>query len=235
VFAVIQFPGSCDDRDMRFALKSALGVDARLVWHKQAELPPGTRGVLLPGGFSYGDYLRCGAMARFSPVMAAVRRFAESGGPVLGTCNGFQVLCEAGLLPGALLRNADLDFVCAWQHVRVEQAAPPFTARARAGQVLRIPIKHGEGRYAVAPEELARLEASGQVVLRYCEADGAVTPAANPNGSVGNVAGVRNAGGNVMGLMPHPEHAVEELTGGTDGLLILGSLVDAASAAGGRR
>ena len=235
MFAVIQFPGSCDDRDMRFALKSALGVDARLVWHKQAELPAGTRGVLLPGGFSYGDYLRCGAMARFSPVMAAVRRFAESGGPVLGTCTGFQVLCEAGLLPGALLRNADLDFVCAWQHVRVEQAAPPFTARARVGQVLRIPIKHGEGRYAVAPETLARLEASGQVVLRYCEADGAVTAAANPNGSVGNVAGVRNAGGNVMGLMPHPEHAVEELTGGTDGLLILGSLVDAARAAEGRR
>jgi len=235
VFAVIQFPGSNDDRDMRFALKSALGVDARLVWHKQAELPAGTRGVLLPGGFSYGDYLRCGAMARFSPVMAAVRRFADAGGPVLGTCNGFQVLCEAGLLPGALLRNRDLDFVCEWQHVRVEQAAPPFTSRARAGQVLRIPIKHGEGRYVVAADELQRLAASGQVVLRYCDADGAVTPAANPNGSAGNVAGVRNAAGNVMGLMPHPEHAVEALTGGCDGLLILGSLVDAVGGAEGRR
>lgn len=235
MFAVIQFPGSNDDRDMRFALKSALGADARLVWHKEAELPAGTRAVLLPGGFSYGDYLRCGAMARFSPVMAAVRRFADAGGPVLGTCNGFQVLCEAGLLPGALLRNRDLDFVCSWQFVRVEQAAAPFTSRARPGQVLRIPIKHGEGRYVASAEELARLEARGGVVLRYCAADGGVTPAANPNGSVGNIAGVRNAAGNVMGLMPHPEHAVEALTGGTDGLVILGSLFDAVGGAGGGR
>jgi len=235
VFAVIQFPGSNDDRDMRFALKSALGADARLVWHREAELPAGTQGVLLPGGFSYGDYLRCGAMARFSPVMGAVRRFADAGGPVLGTCNGFQVLCEAGLLPGALLRNRELDFVCCWQHVLVEQAAAPFTSRARAGQVLRIPIKHGEGRYVVAADELARLEARGGIVLRYCDADGAVTPAANPNGSVANVAGVRNEAGNVMGLMPHPEHAVETLTGGTDGLVILGSLLDSVGAAEGRR
>ena len=230
MFAVIQFPGSNDDRDMRFALKSALGADARLVWHKEAELPAGTRAVLLPGGFSYGDYLRCGAMARFSPVMAAVRRFADAGGPVLGTCNGFQVLCEAGLLPGALLRNRDLDFVCEWQHVRVEQAAAPFTSRARVGQVLRIPIKHGEGRYVADPATRARLEASGGVVLRYCDAGGAVTAAANPNGSLDNVAGVRNEAGNVMGLMPHPEHAVEALTGGEDGLVILGSLCDAVGA-----
>ena len=235
MLAVIQFPGSCDDRDMRFALKSALGADARLVWHREPELPAGTRGVLLPGGFSYGDYLRCGAMARFSPVMAAVRRFAEGGGPVLGICNGFQVLCEAGLLPGALLRNRDLDFVCAWQHLRVEQAAAPFTARAHVGQVLRIPIKHGEGRYVASPDELAQLEARGGVVLRYCDASGAVTPAANPNGSLANIAGVRNEAGNVMGLMPHPEHAVEELTGGSDGLVILGSLVDAVAAGEARR
>lgn len=235
MFAVIQFPGSNDDRDMRFALKSALGADARLVWHKEAELPAGTRAVLLPGGFSYGDYLRCGAMARFSPVMAAVRRFAEAGGPVLGTCNGFQVLCEAGLLPGALLRNRDLDFICEWQHVRVEQAAAPFTSRARAGQVLRIPIKHGEGRYVCAPEVLARLEATGGVVLRYCDPAGGATEAANPNGSIANVAGVRNEAGNVMGLMPHPEHAVEGLTGGEDGLVILGSLCDAVAAGGGLR
>jgi phosphoribosylformylglycinamidine synthase len=228
VFAVIQFPGSNDDRDLRFAVKSALGAEAQLVWHKDAELPAGTRAVLLPGGFSYGDYLRCGAMARFSPVMAAVQRFAEAGGPVLGTCNGFQVLCESGLLPGALLRNAALDFVCDLeQHVRVEVAAPPFTSRARVGQRLRIPIKHGEGRYVVEPAELARLEAAGQIVLRYCDAQGGVTTAANPNGSVGNVAGVRNAAGNVMGLMPHPEHAAEEgLPGGCDGLVILGSLLD---------
>lgn len=228
MFAVIQFPGSNDDRDMQLALKTALGVDARLVWHKEPELPAGTVAVLLPGGFSYGDYLRCGAMARFSPVMAAVRRFAEAGGPVLGTCNGFQILCEMGLLPGALLRNRDLDFVCDRVHVRVEQVAPPFTSRARPGQVLCIPIKHGEGRYVVDPDTLARLEARGQVVLRYCDADGTVSEAANPNGSIANIAGVRNEAGNVMGLMPHPEHAAEALTGGTDGLVILGSLVDAA-------
>jgi phosphoribosylformylglycinamidine synthase len=228
VFAVIQFPGSNDDRDMRFALKSVLGVRAELVWHKQGELPAGTRAVLLPGGFSYGDYLRCGAMARFSPVMAAVRRFTDAGGPLLGTCNGFQVLCESGLLPGALLRNQGLDYVCdPMARVRVEQAAAPFTSRARVGEVLRIPIRHGEGRYHAAPDELARLEASGQVVLRYCEPDGTVSARANPNGSLANVAGVRNRAGNVLGLMPHPERAVEALTGGTDGLAILGSLVDA--------
>jgi len=235
LFAVIQFPGSNDDRDMRFAMKSVLGVAAELVWHKNPELPPGTAGVLLPGGFSYGDYLRCGAMARFSPVMAAVRRFAEAGGPVLGTCNGFQVLCEAGLLPGALLRNRDLDFLCDWIHVRVEHAGAPFLSRARAGQVLRLPIKHGEGRYAIAADALAGLEAGGQVSLRYCTPAGAVDETANPNGSVGNIAGVRNAAGNVMGLMPHPEHAVEALTGGTDGLALLGSLVDAVTAAGRSR
>jgi len=232
VFAVIQFPGSNDDRDMCFALKSALAVEARLVWHKETALPRGTLAVLLPGGFSYGDYLRCGAMARFSPVMAAVCRFAEAGGAVLGTCNGFQVLCEAGLLPGALLRNQGLDFVCEWAHLRVEVAAPPFTSRAAPGAVLHIPIKHGEGRYQLEPGQLARLESAGQVVLRYCEADGTVSPRANPNGSVANVAGVRSAAGNVMGLMPHPEHAAETLTGGTDGLAILGSLVDAVAGAG---
>jgi phosphoribosylformylglycinamidine synthase len=226
VFAVLQFPGSNDDRDMVFAMKSVLGADARLVWHKDAELPAGTQCVLLPGGFSYGDYLRCGAMARFSPIMAAVTRFAAAGGPVLGTCNGFQVLCEAGLLPGALLRNRDLTFVCAPSHLRVERVAAPFTSRATLGQVLQIPIKHGEGRYHVTPEELARLEAANQVVLRYCTPDGDVADAANPNGSVGNVAAVCNAAGNVMGLMPHPEHAVEALTGSTDGRVILGSLID---------
>ena len=226
MFAVIQFPGSNDDRDTCFALKSALGAEARLVWHKDRELPPGTNGVLLPGGFSYGDYLRCGAMARFSPVMAAVRRFADAGGPVLGTCNGFQVLCEAGLLPGALLRNRGLDFVCDWVHVRVEQAAAPFTSRARPGQVLRLPVKHGEGRFFAEPEPLARLEAEGRIALRYCGSDGRPSPAANPNGSLADVAGIRNAAGNVFGLMPHPEHAAEALTGGTDGLVILGSLVD---------
>ncbi len=226
MFAVLQFPGSNDDRDMVFAMKSVLGADARLIWHKDAELPAGTKSVLLPGGFSYGDYLRCGAMARFSPIMTAVTRFAAAGGPVLGTCNGFQVLCEAGLLPGVLLRNRDLAFVCEPTHLRVEQVAAPFTSRAALAQVLQIPIKHGEGRYHVTPDELARLDAAGQVVLRYCTPEGDVTEAANPNGSVGNVAGVRNAAGNVMGLMPHPEHAVEALTGSLDGRAILGSLID---------
>ena len=231
MFAVIQFPGSNDDRDARFALKSALGAEASLVWHKDRELPPGTNGVLLPGGFSYGDYLRCGAMARFSPIMVAVRRFADAGGAVLGVCNGFQVLCESGLLPGALLRNAGLDFVCDWIHVRVERAAAPFTSRARPGQVLRLPVKHGDGRFFAAPDEIEALEASGRVVLRYCDPDGRSSDAANPNGSLGDIAGVCNAAGNVMGLMPHPEHAADALHGGVDGLVILGSLVDCARGA----
>ena len=227
MFAVVQFPGSNDDRDLRFAMKSVLGAPAELVWHKAAELPAGTRAVLLPGGFSYGDYLRCGAMARHSPVMAAVRRFADAGGVVLGVCNGFQVLCEAGLLPGALVRNRGLHFVCEFGHLRVERADPPFLSRARVGQLLRIPVKHGEGCYFAPPELLDRLESQGLVLLRYCDASGAVQESANPNGAVANVAGIRNERGNVMGLMPHPEHAVEASIGGTDGLAILGSLVDA--------
>ncbi len=226
MFAVVQFPGSNDDRDTLFALKAVLGAPADLVWHKATELPPDTRAVLLPGGFSYGDYLRCGAMARFSPVMAAVRRFADAGGPVLGTCNGFQILCEAGLLPGALLRNRDLHFVCEFAHLRVERCDTPFTSRARPGDVLRIPVKHGEGAYFAAPDLLEHLERNRQVVLRYCEPGGAMTGSANPNGSVANVAGVVNERGNVFGLMPHPEHAAEPALGGTDGHRILGSLVD---------
>ena len=230
MFAVVQFPGSNDDRDLRFAMKSVLGAPAELVWHKDGELPAGTRAVLLPGGFSYGDYLRCGAMARHSPVMAAVRRFADSGGIVLGVCNGFQVLCESGLLPGALVRNRGLHFVCEFGCVRVEKAAAPFLSRARVGQVLRIPVKHGEGCYFAPPELLASLEERGQVMLRYCDASGAVVESANPNGAVANIAGIRNERGNVMGLMPHPEHAVEASIGGTDGRVILGSLVDALGA-----
>ncbi len=230
MFAVVQFPGSNDDRDLRFALKSVLGAPAELVWHKSAELPAGTNAVLLPGGFSYGDYLRAGAMARHSPVMAAVRRFAEAGGPVLGVCNGFQVLCESGLLPGVLVRNRGLHFVCELVPVRVERAEPPFLSRARPGQVLRMPVKHGEGCYFAPPALLAGLEARGQVVLRYCEPGGAVVPSASPNGSVANIAAIQSERGNVMGLMPHPEHAVEPAIGGSDGLAILGSLVDALGA-----
>ena len=227
MFSVIQLPGSNDDRDMLFAMKSVLGCDATLVWHRSRELPADTAAVLLPGGFSYGDYLRAGAMASHSPVMAAVRRFAEAGGAVLGVCNGFQVLCESGLLPGVLVRNRGLHFVCERVRVRVERAEAPFLARARPGQVLCLPVKHGEGCYFAPPELLAGLEARGQVVLRYCDPGGAAVASANPNGSVGNVAGIRSERGNVMGLMPHPEHAVEPAIGGTDGLAILGSLVDA--------
>ena len=226
MLAVIQFPGSNDDRDMRFALKTVLGADAQLVWHRERELPPGTEAVFLPGGFSYGDYLRCGAMARFSPVMEAVVRFAGAGGPVLGTCNGFQILCEAGLLPGVLLRNRDLHFVCETVEVRVERTDTPFTSRARAGQVLRLPGKHGDGCVYADADTLAGLEARGQVVLRYV---------GNPNGSLRDVAGVVNERGNVMGLMPHPEHAVEDAIGGTDGRFLLGSLLDAVKQGGAAR
>ncbi len=227
MLAVVQFPGSNDDRDTRFALKSVLGARAELVWHQDAELPPQTRGVVCPGGFSYGDYLRCGAMAKYSPIMAAVRRFADAGGPVLGVCNGFQVLCESGLLPGALVRNQNLHFLCDFVHLRVEQALPPFFSRAREGQVLRMPVKHGEGAYFAAPDLLEELEREGGIALRYCDAEGRVDAASNPNGSFANVAGLRNARGNVLGLMPHPEHAVEAGLGGEDGRVLLGSLLDA--------
>jgi phosphoribosylformylglycinamidine synthase subunit PurQ / glutaminase len=227
LLSVIQLPGSNDDRDMRFAMKAVLGCDTRLVWHKDAELPSGTQAVLIPGGFSYGDYLRAGAMAAASPVMAAVKRFAEAGGPVLGVCNGFQILCESGLLPGVLIRNHHLHFVCDFVHVRVEQARAPFTSRVREGTVLRLPIKHGEGAYFADAPTLDALEERGQVLLRYCDAHGNVGTESNPNGALREIAGLSNPRGNVFGMMPHPEHAVEAAIGGTDGLAILGSLADA--------
>jgi phosphoribosylformylglycinamidine synthase len=218
--AVVTFPGSNDDRDAVLALER-LGADSRAVWHAERELPSNTTAVVLPGGFSYGDYLRCGAIARFAPLMEAVAEFARDGGLVLGICNGFQVLCEAGLLPGALRPNASLEFVCRDVGLRLVRADTPFTARAEAAQALSIPIKHGEGCYFADEELLAALERDGQVVLRYEQ---------NPNGSVASIAGVCNEHGNVFGLMPHPEHAVDPLvgSGSTDGALILGSLVDAA-------
>jgi phosphoribosylformylglycinamidine synthase subunit PurQ / glutaminase len=214
--AVLVFPGSNDDRDAALAL-DRLGAEPTLVWHAERELPA-VGAVVLPGGFSYGDYLRCGAIARFAPVMAAVSRFADNGGLVLGICNGFQVLCEAGLLPGALRPNASLSFVCRDVRLRIERTDTAFTSRAEAGQRLTVPVKHGEGCYFADEELLDELEKNGQVVLRYEE---------NPNGSVAAIAGVTNEAGTVFGLMPHPEHAVDPLLGSADGALILGSLVDA--------
>jgi phosphoribosylformylglycinamidine synthase subunit PurQ / glutaminase len=216
--AVVVFPGSNDDRDAAWAL-GALGADPVLAWHAEPELPD-VQAVVLPGGFSYGDYLRCGAIARFSPAMGAVRRFAEDGGLVLGICNGFQVLCEAGLLPGVLRPNASLRFVCGDVKLRVEQGDTPFTSRCESGQTLTIPVKHGEGCWFADAELLSQVEENGQVVLRY--------EGESPNGSVADVAGVVNAAGNVLGLMPHPEHAVDPLIGPADGAFLLASLVDAA-------
>jgi phosphoribosylformylglycinamidine synthase I len=216
--AVLTFPGSNDDGDAALALEG-LGADARLVWHAEVELPAGTGAVVLPGGFSYGDYLRCGAIARFAPVLESIRRFADDGGLVLGICNGFQVLCEAGLLPGVLRPNASLKFVCRDVPLRLERTDTPFTARAEPGQLLTIPVKHGEGCYFADAALLEEIESNGQVLLRYED---------NPNGSLAGIAGVANATANVFGLMPHPEHAVNPLLGSTEGALILGSLVDAA-------
>ncbi|HST15501.1 MAG TPA: phosphoribosylformylglycinamidine synthase subunit PurQ [Gaiellaceae bacterium] len=222
---VVVFPGSNDDRDAAIALER-LGADAPLVWHTDDALPAGTKAVVLPGGFSYGDYLRCGAIARFSPIMREVAAFAGDGGLVLGICNGFQILTEAGLLPGALRPNASLSFVCRDVPLVVESPATPFTTRCAAGQPLTIPVKHGDGCWFADEDVLAELEHDGQVVLRY-------GVGANPNGSVGDVAGVTNADRNVFGLMPHPEHAVDPLLGSTDGALLLGSLVDAARLSAG--
>jgi phosphoribosylformylglycinamidine synthase len=216
--AVVVFPGSQDDRDAAWALGS-VGAEPVMVWHAERELPAATGAVVLPGGFSYGDYLRCGAIARLAPAMEAVARFAAEGGPVLGICNGFQILCEAGLLPGVLRPNVQLEFVCRDVRVTVERTDTLFTSRCEAGQELVIPVKHADGCWFAPPELLAELEANGQVLLRYAE---------EVNGSLDRVAGVQNSDGNVMGLMPHPEHAVDSLLGSADGALVLASLVDAA-------
>jgi phosphoribosylformylglycinamidine synthase len=216
--AVLVFPGSNDDRDAVLALEG-LGAEPVLVWHADRDLPE-VGAVVLPGGFSYGDYLRAGAIARFSPAMRAVGDFAAEGGPVLGICNGFQVLCEAGLLPGALRPNESLSFICRDVALRVERSEIPFLARCEVGQRLTIPVKHGEGCFFADADLLAALDEAGQIVLRYDED--------NPNGSIDDIAGVVNQDGNVMGLMPHPEHAVDPLQGSTDGALILSGLVEAA-------
>jgi phosphoribosylformylglycinamidine synthase I len=214
---VVTFPGSCDDRDA-LAAAERMGAEPVALWHGDGDLH-GVDAVVLPGGFSYGDYLRCGAIARFSPIMAALAGFARDGGPVLGICNGFQVLCEAGLLPGALLRNAGLRFVCRQLEVVVDSAATAWTAACRPGATLTIPVKHGEGRYV--HDDPARLAADGQVVFRYAAGQ-------NPNGSLHDIAGVSNPAGNVVGLMPHPEHAVDPLLGPTGGRPLFESVLAAA-------
>lgn len=233
-FGVVTFPGSNGDHDCLHTIGELLGQPVRAIWHRETALDD-IDCVVLPGGFSYGDYLRAGAIARFSPIVAAVEQFARAGGPVLGICNGFQVLTEAGLLPGVLLRNANLEFRCQWTHIRVERTATPFTGELTRGQVLRLPVAHGEGRYFAPPDQLARLEANGQVVFRYCDADGTVTEAANHNGSVDAIAGVCNERGNVVGLMPHPERGAEELLGGTDGRLLFASVLSTLAGSSGRR
>jgi phosphoribosylformylglycinamidine synthase len=222
---VVVFPGSNCDHDAFHAFGQVLHQPVEFIWHQSQDLA-GCDAVILPGGFSYGDYLRTGAIAKFSPVMRAVERFARSGGPVLGICNGFQILCEAGLLPGALMRNTGLRFICRHVHIRVESTATPFTSAAQAGQVLRIPIAHADGNYFCDAATLAELERNDQIVFRYCAPDGRLDPAANPNGSLAAIAGVTNRQHNVVGLMPHPERAVEPALGSTDGLVVLRSLVE---------
>ncbi|MEW5783798.1 MAG: phosphoribosylformylglycinamidine synthase subunit PurQ [Bacillota bacterium] len=233
-FGVIVFPGSNCDLDAYYLVKDVLREPVGYIWHEETGVD-GYDALILPGGFSYGDYLRSGAIARFAPVMAAVADFAQRGGLVLGICNGFQVLTEAGLLPGALYRNAHLQFRCRQIYARVENNQLPFTGAARPGQVLRLPIAHGDGNYFAGPELLPRLKANNQVVFRYVEQDGRVSAAANPNGSEDNIAGVCNAAGNVLGLMPHPERAGEALLGSADGLVVFRSMLEFFKARGGVR
>jgi phosphoribosylformylglycinamidine synthase I len=223
-FAVVVFPGSNSDRDAWYAAGQVIGEQAELIWHKDTDLA-GSDAVILPGGFAHGDYLRTGAIARFSPIMAAVARFAERGGPVLGICNGFQVLLEAGLLPGAMVRNRGIKFVSRLVPVRVDQTDTPFTRACTAGQVLHLPIAHGEGNYYAAPEVVADLEANRQVIFRYTDAAGHPGEEGNPNGSVNHIAGICNRARNVVGLMPHPERACEPALGSADGRIVLESVV----------
>lgn len=224
-FGIIVFPGSNCDHDAYHVVKHVFGQETRFIWHKETRLGDVDVAVV-PGGFSYGDYLRAGAIARFSPIMQDVVRFAAEGGLVVGICNGFQVLCECGLLPGALLRNASLRFACQWTHLRTETTDTPFTNALQPGQVLTMPIAHGEGNYFAEAAVLDRLEANDQVVFRYCEPDGALTPDANPNGSARNIAGIVNARRNVLGMMPHPERCAESVLGSADGAFVFRSLVE---------
>lgn len=223
-FGVVVFPGTWSDRDFGVALRESLEQDVRYVWHKERDLS-GLDCVVIPGGFAYGDYLRTGAIASLSPVMESVATYAERGGLVFGSCNGFQILCEAGLLPGALLRNDHLEFRCEWTHLRVENADTPFTRACSPGDALAMPVSHGEGRYFADPLDLRDLELNSQVVFRYANANSIPTAEANPNGSFNNIAGIINKRGNVLGMMPHPERASSGLLGGTDGLRIFHSIL----------
>lgn len=232
-FGIVVFPGSNCEQDCLYSTRF-LGEEAEYVWHGDTELGHFDC-VILPGGFSYGDYLRTGAVARFSPVMGAVGRFAEAGGLVIGICNGFQILCEAGLLPGALMRNTSLKFICREVPLRVERTGTPFTRLCAEGDILRIPINHNEGNYSAPPDVLERMRANGQVVLRYSDEDGVVRPGSAPNGAMDNIAGIVNEAGNVFGLMPHPERVVDPLLGGTDGALIFRSIVESVTAGVGVR
>ena len=222
--AVPVFPGSNCDHDALHACGAVMGWDTRAVWHQERELPEGTQLVFVPGGFSYGDYLRCGAIAALSPIMADVKRFAANGGLVLGVCNGFQILCEADLLPGALLRNESLRFIHRTVNLRVERADLPFTRAMRPGQVFEMPMAHAEGNYTIEEAGLEALESRGGVAFRYCSRDGRIGEAETPNGSIHGIAGILNERGNVLGMMPHPERAVEPEMGGTEGLGIFQSL-----------
>jgi phosphoribosylformylglycinamidine synthase subunit PurQ / glutaminase len=233
-FGVVVFPGSNCDHDAYHAAKHVLGQDAAFLWHKDTGLE-GADVVVLPGGFAHGDYLRTGAIARFSPIMPAIQEFARGGGPVLGICNGFQVLLESGLLPGAMLRNRDLKFHCEHVTVRVEQIDTPFTAAAAKGQRLRLPIAHGEGNYYAEPEVVRELEAARRVIFRYTDERGDVTEAANPNGAVNGIAGICNEARNVVGLMPHPERACETPLGSADGLILFESVVRSLAREGAAR
>lgn len=221
---IIVFPGSNCDRDCAHVASEVMGQSAHFIWHQETTVK-GMDAIILPGGFSYGDYLRTGSIARFSPIMDAVIEFANGGGLVLGICNGFQILLEAGLLPGAMLRNKDLSFICEEVYVRVENADTPFTKQCQAGQVLKLPIAHADGNYYTDPVTLSALQANAQIVFRYCDKDGNVMSTANPNGSLDNIAGIRNAQGNVLGLMPHPERCAEITLGNQEGRLIFESLL----------
>jgi len=224
--AILVFPGINRERDMARALTLISGRQPAMVWHAETELPAGTDLVVLPGGFSYGDYLRCGAIAARAPIMDAVRRFAEGGGLVLGVCNGFQILCEAGLLPGVLMRNAGLRFICRDVYLRVERSDTPFTRGYNAGQVIRVPVAHGEGNFVADDDTVRRLEGEGRVLYRYCSASGEVADDHNINGAAASIAGIVNARGNVLGMMPHPENHVEAIMGCTDGRGLFAGLVD---------